>query len=108
MRLVPKKCSSLRAEAFLVFDRGYQPTLGQQITDMLPTVGRRSADCRPTVDRLSANCRPTVGQLWADSRPTVDQQSAYSFLGEFFFTFSRFPSKFETYLLSKLHFKYSI
>ena len=37
---VDMQCSSVRAEAFLVFDRGSQPTLGQQITDMLPTVGR--------------------------------------------------------------------
>ena len=36
---VDMQCTSLRAEAFLVFDRGSQPTLGQQITDMLPTVG---------------------------------------------------------------------
>ena len=51
---VDMQCSSLRAEAFLVFDRGSQPTLGQQITDMLPTVGRQSADKRPTVGRLLA------------------------------------------------------
>ena len=38
---VDMQCSSLRAEAFLVFDRGSQPTLGQQITDVLPTVGRQ-------------------------------------------------------------------
>ena len=46
---VDMQCSSLRAKAFLVFDKGSQPigqlladsrpTLGQQITDMLPTVG---------------------------------------------------------------------
>ena len=48
---VDMQCSSLRVEAFLVFDRGSQPTLGQQITDMLPTVGRQSADKRPTVGR---------------------------------------------------------
>ena len=41
---VDMQCSSLRAEAFLVFDRGSQPTLGQQITDMLPTVGRLLAE----------------------------------------------------------------
>ena len=95
---VDMQCSSLRAEAFLVFDRGSHPTLGQQITDMLPTVGRQSADCwqkifvkggkRKTVGGLLANCRPTVGQLLANSQPTVDQQSAHSFLGELFFTFS--------------------
>ena len=51
---VDMQCSSLRAEAFLVFDRGSQPTLGQQITDMLPTVGRQSANKRPTVGRLLA------------------------------------------------------
>jgi len=38
---VDMQCSSLRAEAFLVFDKGSQPTLGQQITDMRPTAGRR-------------------------------------------------------------------
>ena len=51
---VDMQCSSLRAEAFLVFDRGSQLTLGQQITDMLPTVGRLLAavnDSRPTVFR---------------------------------------------------------
>ena len=48
---VDMQCSSLRAEAFLVFDIGSQPTLGQQITDMLPTVGRLLAVCRPTVGR---------------------------------------------------------
>ena len=95
---VDMQCTSLRAEAFLVFDRGSQPTLGQQITNMLPTVVRQSADCwqkifvkggkrqsadsRPTVGqqladcwstvgRLLANCRPTVGRLLTNSRPTV-------------------------------------
>ena len=37
---VDMQCSSLQTEAFLVFDRGSQPTLGQQITDKQPTVGR--------------------------------------------------------------------
>ena len=95
--LVDMQCSSLRAEAFLVFDKGSQPTLGQQITDMQPqsadsrpTNGQQSADCWqkifvrggkrqsadswPTVGRLSsdlANCWPTVGRLLANSRPTV-------------------------------------
>ena len=41
---VDMQCSSLRAEAFLVFNRGSQPTLGQQITDMLSTVGRLLAE----------------------------------------------------------------
>ena len=64
--LVDMQCSSLRAEAFLVLDKGSQPTLGQQITDMRPTVGRQSADKRPTVGRLLAekavnDSRPTVG-----------------------------------------------
>ena len=72
---VDMQCSSLRAEAFLVFDRGSQPTLGQQITDMLPTVSLQTANSRPAVGRK--NCRPTIGQ-----------QSADSFLGELFFTFS--------------------
>ena len=48
---VDMQCSSLRATAFLVFDRGFQPTLGQQITDMLPTVGRQTANSRLTVGR---------------------------------------------------------
>lgn len=84
---VDMECSSLRAEAFLVFDRGSQPTLGQQITDCWqkifvkggkrqsadsrPTVGQQLADCRPTVCRLLANCRPTVSRLLTNSRPTV-------------------------------------
>ena len=31
--LVDMQCSSLRAEAFLVFDKGSQPTLGEQSAD---------------------------------------------------------------------------
>ena len=72
---VDMQCSFLRAEAFLVFDKGSQPTLGQQITDMRPTVGRQLADKRPTVGRLLAehlaNKLPTCGQQSADYRPTV-------------------------------------
>ena len=49
---VDMQCTSMRAEAFLVFDRGPQPTLGQQITDMLSTVGRQTANSRPTVGRI--------------------------------------------------------
>ena len=37
--LVDMQCSSLQAGAFLVCDKGSQPTLGQQITDMRPIVG---------------------------------------------------------------------
>jgi len=33
----------------------------------------------------------TAGQLLADCQPTVGQQSADSFLGELFFTFSQMP-----------------
>ena len=51
---VDMQCSSLQAEAFLVFDSGSQPTLGQQITHMLPTVSQQSADKRPTVGRRLA------------------------------------------------------
>ena len=103
--LVDMQCSSLRAEAFLVFDKGSQPTLGRQsadkrrtvgrllaekaVNDSRPTVGRLSADCRPTVVRLSSDCRPTIVRLSSDCRPTVGQQSADSFLGELFFTFSQ-------------------
>ena len=43
--LVDMQCSSLRAEAFLVFDKGSQPTLGQQITDSRLANGQQSADC---------------------------------------------------------------
>ena len=58
---VDMQCSSLRADAFLVFDKGSQPTLGQQITDMRPTVGRLLAeDFRKSGKRQSANSRPTV------------------------------------------------
>ena len=92
---VDMQCSSLRAKAFLVFDRGSQPsgrlsansrpTLGQQITDMLPTVGRQSADCWQKIfvkggKRQSADCRPAV-----------DQQSADCWLGEPFFIFCPIP-----------------
>ena len=96
--LVDMQCSSLRAEAFLVFDKGSQPTLGQQITDSRPTNGQQSADCwqkifvravnnsRPTVVQLSSH--RTVGRLSSDCWPTVGQQSADSFLGELFFIFS--------------------
>ena len=95
---VDMQCSSLRAEAFLVFDKGSQPTLGQQITDSRPSNGQQSPDCwqkifvravnnsRLTVGRLSANSWPTV--VPSDCRPTVGQQSADSFLGELFFIFS--------------------
>ena len=65
---VDMQCSSLRAEAFLVFDKGSQPTLGQQITDMRPTVGRLLAE---------------------DFRKIGKRQSADSFLGELFFLFSQ-------------------
>ena len=41
---VDMRCSSLQAEAFLVFNSGSQPTLGQQITNMLPTVSRLLAE----------------------------------------------------------------
>ena len=75
---VDMQCSSLRAEAFLVFDKGSQPTLGQQITDMRPTVGRLLAeDFRKSGKRQSA-----------DNWPTISQQLADSFLGELFFIFS--------------------
>ena len=73
---VDVQCSSLRAEAFLVFDKDSQPTLGQQITDIRPTIGRLLAeDFRKrrstTVGRLSANSWPTAVRLLADCRPTV-------------------------------------
>ena len=77
---VHMQCSSLRAEAFLEFDRGSQPTPGQQITNMLPTVGRLLAEDFHKIT--------IVGRLLADSQPTVDQHLADSFLGELFFIFS--------------------
>ena len=91
-------CNVLPCELrlLLVFDKGSQPTLGQQITDMRPTVRptvgrqtansrptagrkggkRQSADCRPTVGRLSADCWPTVVRLSSDCRPTVVRLSS--------------------------------
>ena len=76
---VDMQCSSLRADAFLVFDKGSQPTLGQQITDMWPTVGLLLAeDFRKSGKRQSADSWPTIGQQLADS-----------FLGELFFIFSK-------------------
>ena len=76
---VDMQCSSVRAEAFLVFDRGSQPTLGQQITDMLPTVGRQTANSWQKIFVKGGK-----------------QQSADSFFGELFFTFSVL-TKFNTY-----------
>ena len=87
---VDMQCSSLRAEAFLVFDRHSQLTLSWHITDRLPTVGRQTANSQPTVGRkfsqkvvndsrptarqLLADCQPTVGWLLVNSRPTVGRQ----------------------------------
>ena len=90
---VDMQCSSLRAEAFLVFDKGSQPTLGQQISDSRPTNGQQSADYRQKIfieggKRQLADCRSTVVRLSVDCRLTVGQQSADSFLGELFFIFS--------------------
>ena len=66
---VDMQCSSLRAEAFLVFDKGSQPTCGQ-----------RSADCWQKIFVKAVNdSRPTVGGLSANSRPTVFWGSCYSF-----------------------------
>ena len=71
--LVDMQCSSLRAEAFLVFNKGPQPTLGQQITDKRPTVGRLLAeDFRKIGKRQSADSWLTVGRLSFDCWPTVD------------------------------------
>ena len=76
---VDMQCSSLRAEAFLVFDKGSLPTCGQQSADCWQKIFVKSVnDSRPTVGRLSADCRLTVGQLLSDS-----------FLGELFFIFSK-------------------
>ena len=78
---VNMQCSSLRAETFLVFDRGSQPTLGQQITECC----QQSADSRPTNGQQSVNCWQkklsadywsTVGRLLADRWATVGRQSA--------------------------------
>ena len=58
---VDMQCSSLRAEAFLVFDKGSQPTLGQQITVMRPTVGRLlEKDFRKSGKRQLVDSWPTV------------------------------------------------
>ena len=79
---VDMQCTSMRAEAFLVFDRGPQPTLRQQITDMLSTVGRQTANSRPTNGQQSADCWQNIFVKGGK------RQSADSFLGELFFTFS--------------------
>ena len=65
---VDMQCSSLRAKAFLVFDRGSQPTCCQQSADSRPTNGQQSADCWEKIfvkggKRQLANSRPTVGRL---------------------------------------------
>ena len=88
---VDMQCTSMRAEAFLVFDSGPQPTLGQQITDMLSTVGRLSANCWQHVGNLLAKCwlRTPVADCWQNIFVKGGKrQSADSFLGELFFTFS--------------------
>ena len=85
---VDMQCSSLRAKAFLVFDKGSQP-IGRHLANKLLTCCQQSADCWqkifvkggkrqlanswPTVSQQSADCRPTVGRLLTDSRPTVDR-----------------------------------
>ena len=93
---VGMQCSSLRAEAFLVYNARSQPTQlthYQHAANSWLTVGRKFSqkavnDSRPTVGQQSDDCRPTVGQQSADSRPTVGWLSADSFMGELFFTFS--------------------
>ena len=52
-------------------------------------LNRHLANKLPTCCQQLDDKRPTVGRLLANSRPTVDQQSADSFLGELFFTFSQ-------------------
>ena len=83
---VDMQCSSLQAEAFLVFNTRSQPTQ--------PTHYRHAANSWLTVGRKFSqkvvnDSRPTVGQQSDDCRPTVGQQSAAdSFMRELFFTFS--------------------
>ena len=84
---VDMQCSSLRAKAFLVFDRGSQP-IGRHLANKLPTCCQQSANSRPTNGQQSADCWqkifvkggkrqsadswPTVGRLLTNSqRPTV-------------------------------------
>ena len=88
---VDMQCSSLRAKAFLVFDRGSQPigglsansrpTLYRHAANKLPTCCQQSADCWQKIfvkggKLQSADSWSTVGQQLADCRPAVDQQSA--------------------------------
>ena len=106
---VDMQCSSLRAKAFLVFDRGSQP-IGGLSANSRPTLYRHAANSRPTNGQQSANCwqkifvkggkrqsadswstvgqqlansRPTDGRLLVNSRPTVGWGSCSSFFPKF-------------------------
>ena len=73
---VPFCVVPVRAEAFLVFNRG---VLNRHLADTF----RQAANSRPTVGWQTANGQPTVGRKFSqkavnDSRPTVDQQSTDS------------------------------
>ena len=52
---VDMQCSSLRAKAFLVFDKGSQP-IGRHLANKLPTCCQQSADSQPTNGQQSADC----------------------------------------------------
>ena len=93
---VDMQCSSLRAEAFLVLDSGSQPTLGQQITDMLPTVGRQSADCWQKIF--------IKGGKWqlADCWWTVDQQIFGGAVLHFFHILNKIVCLLNFYILRML------
>ena len=79
---VDMQCSSLRAEAFLVFDKGSQPTLGQQITDMRPTVGRQSVDKRLTVYISGGNItwRSLVFLKYSTTENVLDQKPKWRYV----------------------------
>ena len=62
---VDMQCSSLRAKAFLVFDRGSQPIGGLSVNSR-PTLYRHAANKLPTCCQQSADKRPTVGRLLAE------------------------------------------
>ena len=77
---VDMQCSSLRAKAFLVFDRGSQP-IGRHLANKLLTCCQQSADCWQKIFVKGGK-----------------RQSADCWLGELFFIFSQ-----ECLIMKKSH-----
>ena len=99
---VDMQCSSLRAKAFLVFDKGSQP-IGRHLANKLPTCCQQSADSWQKIfvkgsKRQSANCRPAVDKQSADCWSTVDRLlvgGAVLHFFRIFFTIQQFTKNFQ-------------